>query len=209
MKNSLQQFNERQLVKRLNRLPDALRAAFAAACAQRLLAGVATLLQGATDIQLRELQEVLDRAWRVLEGGATNKATLPADLTRCMAIIEADDIAAPATFKPYADDAIAALAYALRAAVGAESQDAAWSARRAYEAADQFVIRLLDIDLNLPNSETEILGHHIVQRELKLQARDLEDLAAPGRGPEQVAQSIRRLALQAQSDGKRFFVEEE
>lgn len=77
-------------------------------------------------------------------------------------------------YHPLAEDAIAAIVYALRSYLTNDPQEAAWAARRSYEAADQFAIRQLDIDFQDKGVEHTLLSHPIVQQELMRQNRDLE-----------------------------------
>lgn len=71
-----------------------------------------------------------------------------------------------------AEDALASLCYSIRVKIAPTAQEAAWSLRRGYEAADQAAIYLLRRDGREP-TEGEILTHPIVQRELSRQRRDL------------------------------------
>ena len=54
-----------------------------------------------------------------------------------------------------------------------DAQEAAWPARRAYEAADQAAIRMLSVQPGLPDTEEKKLAHECVQRELVRQRNDL------------------------------------
>lgn len=73
----------------------------------------------------------------------------------------------------YADHGLAALAYAIRYKISEDPQEAAWAARRSYEAADQYAIKHSGIDVNAPDAEEAILAHQVVQRELCRQKRDI------------------------------------
>jgi hypothetical protein len=75
-----------------------------------------------------------------------------------------------------AEDAGAAVAYAMRCRQSGQAQDAAWSARRAYEALDHYVINRENIDTNKPGAEERVLGHPVVQAELARQRRDLDEV---------------------------------
>lgn len=72
-----------------------------------------------------------------------------------------------------ADDALGSFAYSLRLLLNNDPQEGVWAARRAYDAADQVAIRLLDLQPGLPESEQKFLTHPIVQRELSHQVADL------------------------------------
>jgi hypothetical protein len=65
------------------------------------------------------------------------------------------------------------MAYAIRCLLTPEPQEAAWAARRPYEAADQAAIRVLGVQPGLPNTEVAIKSHSFVQRELARQRQDL------------------------------------
>lgn len=75
----------------------------------------------------------------------------------------------------FADEMLSSLAYAIRCYLSQEAQEAVWAARRAYEAADQATLRILDIR---PGGaiEAQIISHVIVQRELGRQYHDLVQL---------------------------------
>jgi len=77
-----------------------------------------------------------------------------------------------------ADDALSSLAYAIRCLLTPEPQEAAWAARRAYEAADQAAILVLGVHLGSPNAEAAIKAHSFVQRELARQQTDISLLRA-------------------------------
>ncbi len=76
----------------------------------------------------------------------------------------------------YAEHALASLAYTIRCINHDSPQEAAWSARRAYEAADQVAIRTSGIDTSSNSFERDILSSNIVQAELARQKRDLTTL---------------------------------
>jgi hypothetical protein len=79
--------------------------------------------------------------------------------------------------QPYAEDAAAALAYAVRARLSGSAQDASWAARRVYEAIDHYVTATSGLSVNSPEAEVKILSDARIQAELARQTRDLEELA--------------------------------
>lgn len=87
------------------------------------------------------------------------------------------------------DDALSSLAYAIRCLLKPERQEAAWAARRAYEAADQAAICSLGVQAGLPETEAVIKSHVFVQRELARQRNDLLLLRADS------LDEVQRLAL--------------
>jgi hypothetical protein len=97
----------------------------------------------------------------------------------------------------YADDAASAIAYTLRALDSGESQEAAWAARRAYEAADHHVMHRLGIE-----GESQALAHPIVQTEFSRQGRDLEELLGDPQGSTVL---FARLRERAKAEAATFF----
>jgi hypothetical protein len=87
------------------------------------------------------------------------------------------------------DDALSCLAYAIRCLLKPEPQEAAWAARRAYEAADQAAICSLGVRAGSPETESVIKSHAFVQRELARQRNDLFLLRAAS------LDEVQRLAL--------------
>jgi hypothetical protein len=97
----------------------------------------------------------------------------------------------------YAEDAASAVAYALRALESGEPQEAAWAARRAYEAVDHHVMSRLGI-----KGESHVLGHPLVQAELSRQQRDLSELRE---AREPAVEVFVRLRERARADASLFF----
>jgi uncharacterized protein YjaG (DUF416 family) len=92
--------------------------------------------------------------------------------------------------------------YTLRAKLAGEAQEAAWAARVAYEALDNFVINSENIDTNKPGEEQRVLSHPLVQAELDRQHRDLDELRAGRQDP---AVLIARLRERARGEAAAFF----
>lgn len=160
-------FDETSLVEELATVPGSARMAFAAAAATRQLAGYERI---ARDRQLRMLVVEL---WSAIQQPAVDAAAWSAKLEEVIALLpgENDDWD---TGRALADDALSSLAYAIRCLLKPEPQEAAWAARRAYEAADQAAIRLSGLQPGIPSNETSILAHEVVQRELSRQRSDLQ-----------------------------------
>lgn len=169
-------YDERELVGQLERLPAKLRAAFAAACAQRLLPAYEAFAKKSHRGDARRLASILERLWSDLQGFPLPEAELGAQLEACMSLIPAEDDAPWIEEQAGAEDAGAAVAYALRARAGGKSQEAAWAARRSYEAIDHHLTHRAGIDPSAPGGEERLRRHPLVQAELTRQRRDLEDL---------------------------------
>jgi hypothetical protein len=157
----MEQFDEASIVRRLSRLNRRDRSAFALACAKRLdglLEGV-SLEERAV---VRECRALLERVTSRLPAPETE---LHAPLAR-LESLESLDV-----------DAVASVACALRSWLKDSPQEAAWAARRAYEAQDQVA------QLEMGGSgfdDQRLLAHPAVQRELRAQVSDLDALAERG-----------------------------
>ena len=190
-------FNESALVGELRELPPPYRVAFAAACAERLFPAYVTFCERAGRGDPGGLAEMLRSVWTDLLGDKPDPARLRDELNRCMALIPGDDDEPWVEDQPYADDAASALAYTLGALQADDPQQAAWAARRAYEALDYQVTHCLGIE-----DEVQVAEHAIVQAELLRQRRDLDDLrTANGRSTEVIV----RLRDRARRDAEVFF----
>lgn len=159
-------FDEAKLISRLERGEAACRTAFAAACATRLL--------NACPAVNEEVCAALEQAWQSLNH-SVNSARLE-EMSQELVALFATGGSLSSDVGTIWEDAVSSVAYALRSAVSGKSQEAAWAARRAYEALDQYVIDQEDIDVNLPGQEAAILANPLIQLELQRQERDLDDL---------------------------------
>lgn len=169
-------YDESHLIKMLNALPRELRVAFAVLCAERLMPAYAEFARRLSSLDPTILISILGRLWRALGGEAMTGEEIQSNLDTCMTLIQAEDEGQWSSLRAYAEDAVAAVAYALRVQQSGESQEAAWAARRVYEALDHFVINKESIDTNKAGSEKSIMGHPLVQQELVQQQKDLDDL---------------------------------
>lgn len=99
----------------------------------------------------------------------------PSTLEQLMELLPTDDEIVSLSHV-LVDHALSTLAYAIRALDAGSSQEVAWAARRAYEAADQAAISILGFVPTNSEEELHLHSHEIVQRELERQARDIEIL---------------------------------
>lgn len=184
-------YDEDRLLARLERLPPPFRAAFAAACAERLLPAYAGFFARTGRGAPLSLADALERLWLDLEGDSMSTYELQKELSRATALITDEDEDDWVPGWAQADDAAAAVAYAVRCRQGGQAQDAAWAARRAYEALDHLLRHREDIGLGDPSAAAQMpanlgalaevewaLAHPIVQAELARQRRDLDELLA-------------------------------
>lgn len=101
---------------------------------------------------------------------------LEEQIKSCMELISREDAEPWVSDQEVADDALAALAYALECRRTGLGKEAAWAARRSYETLDTYVINHENIDTNIPGAEAQVLAHPLVQAELARLQRDLDEL---------------------------------
>jgi hypothetical protein len=194
-------FDEVQLVKMLDRLPRDLRVVFAAACAERLLPAYAVFSERAGRGDFTALRRSLTLLWDDLDGKRLSDDEVQANIDACMDLIPQEEDGPWVPEQASGEDAGAAVAYALRCRQNGQSQEAAWAARRAYEALDHFVINRRQIDVNRSGGETQVLGDAVLQAEFGRQRRDLDELL----GAKDVQQAAARLRDRARKESAIFF----
>ena len=171
-------FDEAELVAKLKHLPIAFRVIFATACAERLMPAYRLFHTQSGDGDPVAMSRALEDLWSNPVLPEIHEEVYEQQLEKIMGLIPQDDeIGASLPEQAiYAQDSGMSLAYALRARLTGEPQEAAWSGRVAYAALDNFVINLEDIDTNKPGGEQKVISHPIVQTELGRQQRDLSEL---------------------------------
>lgn len=183
-------YDEPANVQRLTRLDRTRKAAFAAACAQRLLP-LFERYAAAAEADPRILQEALDGVWDALRG--TQVDLRPMRAAAEDQVPQGDDDWILET--GYAQNAAACAAYAVRTWLTDDPQEAAWASRQVYELADYAVQQLLpDLDLNRPDAESQLLGHELVQAALAGIEHDLSEV-------ESAALDLDHLADRASHEG--------
>jgi uncharacterized protein YjaG (DUF416 family) len=186
-------FDEQRLTERLMVLPSQLRVVFAAACAQRLVPAYKRYALRRRSPAMNEMDAMLERIWHDLGGDSLSAEELQRLAERAMGIIPREDADEWLPGQAAAEDAAAALAYTLRCRQNGEAQEAAWAARRVYEALDHFVIERDNVDTNLSGAEARVLSDPLIQAELDRQARDIDDLVAAA--DEGISSTIRARAV--------------
>jgi len=198
-------YDEPLLVKHLNRIAPPLRVAFAASCAERLFPAYVRFSEQTGRGNPRILRSALDRLWTALVDQAISASDLATEIDSCMAQIPREDEGDWSPTRAYAEDAAAAIAYGLRVLNKGDSQEAAWAARRVYEALDHFVINTSGVDGDGPDVEEQVLQHPLVQAELKRQRRDLEALVVAHSQSRDTRATIDSLRKMAMSEASTFF----
>src|SRR5262245_10665327 len=116
-------YEEEDVVRRLAAVDARARTAFAAACAQRLLPAYETYCTRTGRKGFEELARFLDALWTRLVRDNARSHDASKESARCEELIPRDDEQPWVVEQVYADDAAAALAYAIRAE-GGEPQEA-------------------------------------------------------------------------------------
>jgi hypothetical protein len=168
-------YDEPALVLALSKLPGTSRIAFACACASRLVQPYRNALEelGAESTDL--VTPALDTLWAYVAGGAQADWVTLTD--RLIGAIPDEGEITSAAHRAL-DDTLAATAYAARTAATNDAQEAAYAARRAYEAVDAFAQQALTFTVYTPEVDQEVSRHPFVLREMERQRRDLSDLQA-------------------------------
>lgn len=198
---SLLRFDRDAYVARLSGLPPVLRAVFAAACAERVLTGVTAILERTRPRALETLRTVVDRIWQVLEGDALKSEEFEDYLRRCEALVPDLDLEAPTPGLAQQDDAALTACYAIRALLGGDSEDATRAAEKSYDLLDSYVTNSLGVSWDRPEDEDEVLGHPVIQAELRRQQRDLDELLAPGADRHDVRAVARTMRERVRDEG--------
>ncbi len=99
------------------------------------------------------------------------------NLDACLALLSDADDRDWSRQRSYGEDAVTAVAYALRTRLSGESQDAAWAARLVYEALDNFLHNRPGLYVGGEAAVAKELSHPLIQGEFGRQRRDLDDLA--------------------------------
>ncbi len=130
-------YDEGSMKAALELLPVERQVLFACACAERLLPlyGFFSDATGLGDPPV--LRQALDRAWAVTASTASDEVDRERQAVE--GLVPHDDDDDWSVWSPFAQNAAAAVAYALRTLLSGDSQNAVWAARQLYEAADYLV----------------------------------------------------------------------
>ena len=193
-------FQEPVLREQLERLPPCSRVIFAASCAQRLAhAFYAFARQNRQDDLLKLFDNALNYAWMHVFGTPESE-TINQLITDVMESIPDEDAPGWTLLSPYADDALSAVVYCLRCLQSGHAQEAAWAARRVYEALDHFVRYKENVSSSDPEVEMRISSNTVIQKELQRQARDITDLHSAGHSlPQEFIDKLRRRSVAEQA----------
>jgi uncharacterized protein YjaG (DUF416 family) len=196
-------FDEPQIVRSLERLSLELRVAFAASCAERVFSAYDSYSNRTGRGKPAALRSILNRLWNDLVGDRMTEGEVHATIKACEELHPREEDRPWMPEKDYAEDAVAAAAYALRCRENGSAQEAAWAARRAYEAVDSYVMGRDNPDLETVEGETQVLTDPLVQAELARQRRDLDELHLVLHGDQMRA--VLRFQQRASEESPTFF----
>ena len=168
-------FNESHICQKLASLPRWARVVFASTVATRLFRAYQAYCADTSSGDSPQLSSILEFIWHNISRIDLDIPRINQSIEVATKLLPSEDDAWSEFFSP-AEDAVASVLYALRTMVTGECQEAAWAARRSYEAVDDYVVSSMKIDLQKKDSEVEVLGHPLVQLELSRQLRDLDKL---------------------------------
>ncbi len=120
-------YNEHEVINILSLLSTRLRVAFAAACATRLLPAYLGFSRQTGRGDAGWVGSIVDRLWRDLEGNEMSVEQIQDAIRSCERLVPGENQEPWVPIQAYADDAIAALAYALRCRQSGKEQEAAWA----------------------------------------------------------------------------------
>ena len=198
-------FNDIELKNRLSKLPCCSMVAFSASCAERLLPAYGRYSK---QVQLDpETSGLFDRCiemiWSLLQSQLGETREIEEMALACSDNIPEEEMALQAG-EPYAADAATAVVFSLKALLSCEPQQAVWSARRAYDAIDNFVAVSAHSELSSSFDEDQILSHPLVQSELERQELDLLILEGQENGAS-LDEVFQRMRQKARDDAQIFF----
>jgi uncharacterized protein YjaG (DUF416 family) len=153
-------YDESEVRARLARVARAERTAFAAACAERLYPlyeRYALAVEGGAPYVLRA---VLNKAWDVARGAPARDADV-LQAQRDAESMVPDESEEWDLRLAYAQNAVAAAAYAVRTWLSDDPQEAVWAARQVYDAAD--LAASPDSEVTTPEVEQAIFDSTVVQ----------------------------------------------
>jgi hypothetical protein len=124
-------YDEAANIERLKILPLRLRVSFALLTALRILPAYARFHARTGRGDPAALQVLAERLWRDVNGEPMAEYELQQALDLAMTLVPSEEDGWDQQTQPYAEDAAAAIAYALRARLRDDPREAAWAARRA------------------------------------------------------------------------------
>jgi hypothetical protein len=175
-------------------MPVQARTALAAAAAERLFAPYAAVVDSAGRTDGGIVRRALDAAWEAAATGLGDGDAASGLFERCIELIS--DLA-DIPGSEYADDAIAAAAYAAQSGAGLDPQAAGWASQRVLDAIDSYLLATV-VHPDDQEADLKVWQHELTQREIARRERDRADLAAPADFAEAV-RTIRTRAAESEA----------
>lgn len=198
-------YDEAQNLRLLSKLSPRSRVAFALLCSYRLLPSYRRFSERTSRGDADALEKIADRLWKDVMGVEMSAEEVGSALERCMRAIPNEQDGWDGDTQAYAEDASAAVAYALRARLTGEAKEAARAARRLRDAADYFALRLpAGSGPMLFREKRDSTPHPVVQAELRRQQRDLDELLAAERDGS-LAERLALFRARSEREAAEFF----
>lgn len=161
------EFNFNKLVTSLSNVNTELRPLFAALVAERLHQNAVSFFEHNAPDFLDGVTNALELLWRYDAYPLLKQDDIEQALAICLeAITFAEEMDSEDSL--YASDAVAAIAYGLRAINCDDARESAWAAQRAYDTVFRFA------EANC--AQTDINAQSVVQREFERQLKSIESL---------------------------------
>jgi len=202
--SSTLQCDEEALYRQLEMLPSQLRAAFAAACAERQMPNYLRFSKATGHGRPECLVRALRELWDDIEGRSVAESDLRKQLELCLRLFPDEEQGDSSTLLYIAEDAVATVAYAIGAKLESSIQDAVWASRRACEA----------LDMHIGSGRAAIFDkgegargptHPLLQAELRRQRADLTQLQQIAAGSVDERVGIAAVRSRAEADANVFF----
>jgi hypothetical protein len=172
MADSMFSYDKQDLLRSLAGLPQAARAACAAAAATRLMPACERFASVQATGREGRIREIVAELWQSILSGDVKQQPWPAILDEVIAMIPGEK-AAGGLLASMAEDGFASLAYAIRCLLVDDSSQAESALGREYDAADHAAVSLTGVVPNTPKKEARLLAHPLIQRALARQHQDL------------------------------------
>lgn len=187
------QVNIEKLTAALSELTSHQQLAFGAMCCERMIPGYDHFAQEAKWGDSTPLRKALDQAWKACSGGRQMEVELQELLRLCEQSTPDSADFASLYVSPAQNAALAACSL-LDYLLGGELSDIAYVPQLATDSVDLIVQELAEMDTLDADRESKILGHALMQQELRRQERDLRDVAYLEGGDSTALEALRRRA---------------
>jgi uncharacterized protein len=190
------EFDDKQLISQLDRLPARLRAVFAAACAERLVPNYVRYAADTGKFDRSLLTTALATLWNNIQENEHDEDALRDQVAQCELLLS-DQNFPELECDPYAEDAVVSTIYAITTRLDGSSQDAMWAARRVLDSLEY--LPLMRDDGSGPALDDRLMAEPLVQAELLRQQADMRDLLSIAEGTTKQDEIISQLHERAKA----------